>query len=607
MKNLSLLLLVFLFLQSNAITQTGSFEFQGHTRYFEVCLPQNPQPNMPVVFVLHGWSQNMSVIKTYTRIDEIGDTLGFITVYPQGIINAWNNGVRNTTVGTTDTTVNDVGFLSALIDTIDAEYDIDLSRIYFCGFSMGGEMTYRLAIELGQRIAAIASVAGKINDISGNAAEPVRSFSVMHFHGTNDSWEYYGSGPGNLWSVDETLDFWTENNGCTLPPDTLSMPDIDTTDGSTVEKVIYSNCLDNTEVIFYKIFNGGHSWPGSLAPIGDPANGDINASTEIINLFFQYENPLVNVAWTKSVDVSPGYMAPPGDTIFIKAYNSNPENHSAFVYAKLYGTGMSNPDSLQLYDDGLHFDDNPDDNIWGNAQILSDLEEDIFPVDVYTQDLTEGTSIKYHWTNKFTTAGPVVLDSIAYFMDSGLYYCRPYVTNTGTTTLYNVTGKLSSDDEWVMNINPPTWWLDSLPPNISTGSPGLKVVSVNDPFPCYIHFKTEFGIANYPFWKDTLTLYVCTVGIENDGFTPTEFSLSQNFPNPFNPVTKIKYSIPEISKIRIIVFDVLGNEIETLLNEEIAAGRYELTWDAVSLPSGVYFLQFRAAGFVQTKKMILLR
>ncbi|MEJ2242848.1 MAG: T9SS type A sorting domain-containing protein, partial [Candidatus Bathyarchaeota archaeon] len=86
-----------------------------------------------------------------------------------------------------------------------------------------------------------------------------------------------------------------------------------------------------------------------------------------------------------------------------------------------------------------------------------------------------------------------------------------------------------------------------------------------------------------------------------------DYRLSQNFPNPFNPSTKIEYSIPQSSQIQIKVFDVLGNEIKTLINEEKPSGAYELTWNAENLPSGVYFYQMRAGGFVQTRKMILLK
>ena len=88
---------------------------------------------------------------------------------------------------------------------------------------------------------------------------------------------------------------------------------------------------------------------------------------------------------------------------------------------------------------------------------------------------------------------------------------------------------------------------------------------------------------------------------------PVSYQLYQNYPNPFNPGTQIKYSVPQTSQIQIKVFDVLGNEIETLVNEEKPTGTYELTWNAAALPSGIYFYRIQAGSFVNTKKMILLK
>jgi photosystem II stability/assembly factor-like uncharacterized protein len=88
---------------------------------------------------------------------------------------------------------------------------------------------------------------------------------------------------------------------------------------------------------------------------------------------------------------------------------------------------------------------------------------------------------------------------------------------------------------------------------------------------------------------------------------PTNYTLTQNYPNPFNPNTKIKYSIPQSSNVVIKVYDILGNEIETLVNEERPTGTYEITWYAENLPSGVYFYRLQAGDYVETKKMVLLR
>ena len=89
--------------------------------------------------------------------------------------------------------------------------------------------------------------------------------------------------------------------------------------------------------------------------------------------------------------------------------------------------------------------------------------------------------------------------------------------------------------------------------------------------------------------------------------TPDNFGIDQNYPNPFNPNTVIKYSVPQVSQVQIKVFDVLGNELQTLVKEEKPAGTYELNWNAANLPSGVYFYQLRAGDIVQSKKMILLK
>jgi len=95
-------------------------------------------------------------------------------------------------------------------------------------------------------------------------------------------------------------------------------------------------------------------------------------------------------------------------------------------------------------------------------------------------------------------------------------------------------------------------------------------------------------------------------GIEIE-ITPSAFSLSQNYPNPFNPVTKIKYSIPQSSNVIVKVFDVLGNEVATLVNEQKQAGTYELEWNGENVPSGVYFYQIKAGSFIEIKKMILMK
>ena len=108
--------------------------------------------------------------------------------------------------------------------------------------------------------------------------------------------------------------------------------------------------------------------------------------------------------------------------------------------------------------------------------------------------------------------------------------------------------------------------------------------------------------------SNTLRMYDIILNVELlSNIPPADYRLMQNFPNPFNPETAIRFDIPERTFITIKLYDVLGNEIETLVNEEKQSGSYEVTWNAVNLPSGVYFYQLKTGKFIQTKKMILMK
>ncbi|MBT8382610.1 MAG: T9SS type A sorting domain-containing protein [Ignavibacteria bacterium] len=99
-----------------------------------------------------------------------------------------------------------------------------------------------------------------------------------------------------------------------------------------------------------------------------------------------------------------------------------------------------------------------------------------------------------------------------------------------------------------------------------------------------------------------------SAGVDDDllGY-PSKYALSQNYPNPFNPSTTIRFSIPASSLVTLKVYDVLGNEVATLVSEKKPVGSYEVKFDAVSLPSGIYFYRLQANDFAQVKKMILLK
>ena len=98
---------------------------------------------------------------------------------------------------------------------------------------------------------------------------------------------------------------------------------------------------------------------------------------------------------------------------------------------------------------------------------------------------------------------------------------------------------------------------------------------------------------------------------ENNKEIPKQFELFQNYPNPFNPTTKIKFNIPNVSRessvVRVVVYDILGNEVTTLIHERLQPGTYEMEWDGSNYASGVYFYKLIAGDFMETKKMILMK
>jgi hypothetical protein len=127
-----------------------------------------------------------------------------------------------------------------------------------------------------------------------------------------------------------------------------------------------------------------------------------------------------------------------------------------------------------------------------------------------------------------------------------------------------------------------------------------------------LEYKAVAG--GYELWMSckgrgiaVLTVKEGTTYVGNEKELQTNFALSQNYPNPFNPTTKISYQITQNDFVSLKVYDVLGSEVTTLVNENKPAGNYEISFDASYLSSGIYFYKLQAGSFVETKKMILLR
>lgn len=117
-------------------------------------------------------------------------------------------------------------------------------------------------------------------------------------------------------------------------------------------------------------------------------------------------------------------------------------------------------------------------------------------------------------------------------------------------------------------------------------------------------YKEKYFLCNY---STGVVLQSQTVGVEDEIFVPGKFLLEQNYPNPFNPATVINYQLPVTHNVSVKIYNILGKEIATLVNEVQSAGKYSVTWNSTNMPSGIYFYRLQAGTFTQVKKMLLLK
>jgi polyhydroxybutyrate depolymerase len=284
---LTLLPLLGLYAQWTSLSLT-----QGSTsRTYRLYTPANYNPLNPaaVVITLHGLGDNMNNF-SLIGMDAIADTANFFIIVPQALPDplagtAWNSGAGISGYYP-NSTINDIGFMNALLDTVSTHFSINPARIYACGFSMGGFMTQRLACESHHRFAAFASVAGTRG--SGIAAcTPGRAIPVAHFHGTADSTVFYsGNTFGN--DAEDLVDFWVNNNQCNPVPVQTTLPDL-AADGLTIDHYLYDNGLESSTVEFFKVNHAAHNW--LFRP-----NNDISYSMEIWKFFLKHRHQNVTIS-----------------------------------------------------------------------------------------------------------------------------------------------------------------------------------------------------------------------------------------------------------------------------------------------------------------------
>lgn len=278
-----------------------SIRHQSLQRQYRVHIPPgySSTDTLPVVLTLHGGGGNALQVQGFTQMNQFANQEDFLAVYPEGHTYipsvdgfVWADG-RGTAADANG--IDDVGFIDKLLDTLQADYNVDTSMIYVCGFSNGGFMTMRIACDQPELFAAAGALGCSMDTSLFTNCSPSKAIPMMIVAGTADpEVPYEGGAMSNpnvtpIVPVDSAVQFWVDENNCQTAKPKVSVPDTVQDDSSTVELFQYTDCNCRADVRFYKVINGGHTWPGVEIPQIEPqlgeTNEDIHASYELWRFF----------------------------------------------------------------------------------------------------------------------------------------------------------------------------------------------------------------------------------------------------------------------------------------------------------------------------------
>jgi polyhydroxybutyrate depolymerase len=300
-----------LFAQSNKDVGTSTADqmrkllFGGTERTYWIHIPASriDMPRAPLLIMLHGGGSTgkANIGLTKGEFNFLSDRDGFLVVYPDGINKHWNDGRTEDVIvyGKGQKLQDDVGFISALIDSLINTMNVDPDRVYVTGMSNGALMAYRLGCEIPDKLAAIAPVDGSISQSIADTVSPRSSLAVLAINNTKDPLVHWNGGDltgpfgkrtlGKILSVQQSVNFWVKRDQCVTTPIVTNLPSVDPNGGMRVSREEYTNGDQGTEVVLYAIEGGGHTWPGGVqyAPIAmiGRTSRDIDACQIIWDFF----------------------------------------------------------------------------------------------------------------------------------------------------------------------------------------------------------------------------------------------------------------------------------------------------------------------------------
>lgn len=643
-KKLLFIAIVICFASQMLYGQYKEFWYDGILREYAVVEPSlDPSPDgYPLVIGLHGASsEGYAFIATASLVQKAAKEK-FIAACPNGLrynlLTWWNaGGLYEDITGGTD----DVGFISALIDTMIMNYNIDTTRVYVMAFSNGSAMAYRVAAQLSHKIAAIGVSSGQM---LYEYCDPEFPVPIIHFHGLkDDKFPYYGSSdsPQSVPPVDSTMAIWRAINGCSSIPDTIFNEN-----GIVGRK--WASVTGLSDIILYTNPNGIHEWPR-------PANWGLSA-TDLIWDFLKVHNRSNETDLVAKQFMYDGKMrtylifeptpSPGGNPLVIGLHCHTGTAAGLLSYTDLLQKAKDE-NFIGVFPNALH---QPIGTAWNvgssfeqftmgtdDVGFISALIDTIiknYSVDttrIYATGHSNGSMMSYRLaaelSHRIAAIGCVSAPMVYEFCDPE--YQVPIIHFHGlsdTTMPYE--GKVDPHITYPAVDSSLAIWIEAngcnpIPDTIrnENGIIGQKWATADGKGDVVL-YTIETCMHDWPVFEkygisatdeiwDFMKLHQKTIETKisdsNTKSLPKTFKLYQNYPNPFNPATRIKYNLAKSSHVVLKIYNLAGQEVTTLVNEFQQAGEHEISWQPEELPSGLYFCKIQTGGFAETRKITLLK
>jgi polyhydroxybutyrate depolymerase len=607
--------------------QNKTIAISGVTRSYLIHVPDN-LPNgekVPLTIALHPLGSNSSSFESLTGLSIKADQKGFIVVYPQGIGGSWNAGGCCNPAVTSN--IDDVGFISTLIDTLALDYSIDTNKVFVTGWSNGGIMCYRLASEISSKLAGIAPV-GALFMMNQNLADnPV---PIIHFHALDDPSVLF-NGMNSYKSVPQLLEDWKSINGITAAADTFRKED-------GITGILYPSNDSTANIILYISQTGGHAWTinarlGTTNKIWEFFETQINKVDKVYDTVTEgtrrrdykihipnryFSNVSSNVRYPLVI-AAHGWYQNPDIMEQITGFSAKADKNNFFV-AYLHYMGPPPNNSWNYFKDGSRPDD------IGYAKTVIDSMFAKYPVDsakvfaigfsdgcgmvnrlsIETKGLIKATGtvggmvpfedtilttpvrmIHFHAKNDPAIPWSVIRNgSLNYWLNVNECAGNPD-TLMNTQGYFEERWKNSNDSTSVMFFTLP-WDQHAWPVK------GISNIKLSATDLIWEFFTTGIAVAQIP--SDPTTSM-------NNLNTDDESMLFR--PNPAHNVIYVSINMKRTEKLHLDVINSLGQTIlsQNIANQDLQTGEFSI--DIRKLSKGYYFFKVQDENYLTTRKVFI--